>query len=481
MEKRRIEMESNINKNHDELATIIGLDESFDVGYREFELQGVTARFYYVTGLCDTEFLMYLFGQLMTLNTLDTTSKISSKNAYETIKNNLIHQQVTDTSDLNQIGVDVLSGLLGIIIDGEQNGMIVDVRSYPNRSPEEPEVEKIVRGSKDGFTENIIHNTALVRRRIRDGRLRNEIFKVGEYSQTDVVLMYIDEIADKKLIESMRFKINQIDTDILSMSDRKIEEYLTKPGINPFPIVRYTERPDVLATHLYQGLVAIVTDTSPCAIILPCTYFDHLHNIEEYRMAPIVGTLTRITRTLGVFGSVFIVPLWYLVVMRPDILPPQLEYIGPNEVGNVPILIQIIIAEIGVDFLRMAAVHTPSSLSTAMGIVAGILVGQIAVEVGLFTPEVVLYVAVSAIGLYSTPSYELGLANKIFKYALLAVTAIFQLWGFIGGVLFYFLFLATRKSFGKPYLYPLLPLNLKDLWRVMFRPPFNKEKRYQKK
>ncbi len=472
-----VQMTRKLEDNHTKIDELIGLSKNFDVGNRDFVIQGKTVRFYYVTGLCDSENIMYLFAELPTLiRSLEDNPK-SPKKLPEIIKYHLIHQQVEETEDLQKFATDVLSGLLGVVIEDENTAFVVDVRSYPTRGVAEPEIEKTIRGSKDGFTENIIVNTALLRRRIRDGKLRMEIFKIGECSKTDVVLTYIEGIAKEKLINNIRNKLMNIKTNVLTMTDRDIQEHIVKKNLNPFPVVRYTERPDVLAEHLYQGMFGIMTDTSPSVIMAPITLFDHLHNIEEYRQTPIVGTMTRLLRTAGVFGAVFVVPLWYLFVKQPELLPRWLEYIGPNETGNIPIIAQLLIAEVGVEFLRMAAVHTPSSLSTALGIVAGILVGQIAVEVGLFSPEVVLYVAISAIGTYTTPSYELGLANKFLKIVILVLTAIFGLYGFIGGVSFYFLYLAFTKSFGKPYLYPLLPLNIKDLWRAIFRVPYDKESR----
>lgn len=471
-----IQITSNLEDNHIKLDELLGLSKNFDVGNRDFVIQNKTVRFYYVTGLCDSENIMYLFAELPTLiRSLDENPE-PPKKISEIVKYHLIHQQVEETQDLQKLATDVLSGLLGVVIEGETTAYVVDVRSYPTRGVGEPEIEKTVRGSKDGFTENIIVNTALLRRRIRDGNLRMEIYKIGDSSKTDVVLTYIEGIADEKLINNVRKKLMNIKTNVLTMTDRDIQEHIVRKNFNPFPLVRYTERPDVLAEHLYQGMFGIMTDTSPSVIMAPITLFDHLSNIEEYRQTSIVGTMTRLLRTCGVFGAIFIVPLWYLFVKEPELLPTWLEYIGPKEFGNIPIIVQLLIAEVGVEFLRMAAVHTPSSLSTALGIVAGILVGQIAVEVGLFSPEVVLYVAISAIGTYTTPSYELGLANKFMKFLILIATAVFGLYGFIGGVAFYFIFLLFTKSFGKPYLYPLMPLNLKDLKHAIFRTPYNRKR-----
>src|SRR5699024_9494304 len=226
---------------------------------------------------------------------------------------------------------------------------------------------------------------------------------------------------------------------------------------------RYTERPDIAAKHLLEGHVLIIVDTSPSIIILPTTFFDHLEHAEEYRQSPAVGTFIRLIRLLAVLASLYLLPLWLLFVMEPELLPKALSFIGPNEEGNVPIIVQILLADLGVEFLRMAAIHTPSPLATAMGLIAAVLIGQIAVDVGLFSPEVILYVAISTVGSYVTPSYELSVANKFIKLPLLLVTAIFGLPGFVIGVTLSILYIANIKAMQTPYLWPFIPFNLEAM------------------
>ena len=208
------------------------------------------------------------------------------------------------------------------------------------------------------------------------------------------------------------------------MSDKTIEEFIVRQGYNPYPLVRYTERADVAATHLLEGHVLIYVDTSPSVIITPATIFHHMQHAEEYRQSPAVGTLIRWVRFLGIFVSVFLLPVWLLFVLEPTLLPDKLEFIGPNEHTNIPIVIQIFISDIGIEFLRMAAVHTPTPLSTAMGLIAAVLIGQIAIDVGLFVPEVILYASVATVGTFVTPSFELGVANKIARFSAYSLRCI---------------------------------------------------------
>lgn len=169
--------------------------------------------------------------------------------------------------------------------------------------------------------------------------------------------------------------------------------------------------------------------------------------------------------------SVFLLPLWYLVVNNPSLLPKELQFIEPNKVGEISIFWQFMIAELGLDILRMAAVHTPSALATAMGLIAAIVIGQMAVDVGLFTKEVILYISIAGIGTFATPSYELSLANRVVRIGLLIIIYLFGTVGFIIGIVLWFLLLVFSKSLDTPYLWPLIPFNGKALLDVLVRSP----------
>src|SRR5690625_4449347 len=262
-----------------------------------------------------------------------------------------------------------------------------------------------------------------------------------------------------------------MDIDSLVMADKALTELFVDYNWNPYPLVRYTERPDVAAHHILSGYVVLIVDTSPSVIILPTTFFDHLEHAEEYRQTPTVGTFTRWIRILAVLASLYLLPIWLLFVLEPQLLPKALSFIGPKEAGNVPIPIQIIFADIGVEFLRMAAVHTPTPLATALGLIAAVLIGDIAIDVGLFSPEVILYVAISTVGSYVTPSYELSVANKVMKLFILLMTIFFGINGFLIGFTINILFWVNLKTLKTPYFWPLIPFNLPAMARFIFRIP----------
>lgn len=442
-----------IHENERNISKRIGIGKSFDVGIRKLVILDKEIHMYYVTGLCDIQYIIELLKELMYLDA-NERKKSDVKNQ---IENRLVHVQVEKTNVMEDAISKMLSGLIFILIDGEEEALIVDVRSYPGRGPQEPDTERVVRGSRDGFTENIIINTALTRRRIRDENLRHEIMQVGRRSKTDICISYIEGVAAPALIKILRKELEAIDIDGLTMADKVVEEFVVKQGPNPFPKVRYTERPDVAAHHILEGHVVVFVDASPSVIIFPTTFFHHVQHAEEYRQSPLAGTFLRWVRFSGMFFSVILLPLWLLMVINPSLLPEQLQFIGPNETTNIPIFLQIVLAELGIELLRMAAIHTPSPLATALGLVAALLIGDITIQVGLLVPEVILYVAVGAVGMFATPSYELALALKILRICLLFVIAIFKLPGLVIGYTVAFILLANVRSLNVPYLWPFVP------------------------
>ncbi|WP_371117112.1 spore germination protein [Paenibacillus sp. cl123] len=382
------------------------------------------------------------------------------------------HIQVKKTSQMKEVIDNVSMGGTAFFFEGEEEAVLVDAKSFPVRSTEEPDLERVVRGSRDGFVETLLTNVTLVRRRLRDPRLKLEITQVGKRTQTDVCIGYIQDICDMNMVEAVRDKIKQVEVDGLPLAEKQLEEAIIGKGWNPYPSVRYSERPDVVAAHLLEGHLAVFVDTSPSVMITPATFFHHVQHAEEYRQTPLVGSYLRWVRFLGIAASLFLLPLWFLIVTSPDLKPIGLDFIGPQKVGKIPMILQFLIAELGIDLMRMAAIHTPTPLATAMGLVAAILIGDIAVKTGLFVNEVILYLAVAAIGTFATPSYELSLANRLARLVLLIAAAIFKVPGLVVASTGLVLLLALQRSYNTPYLWPLLPFNAKAMLDVLIRRPF---------
>ncbi len=454
--------------NKDLLDEKLSFDKNFDIVRREMIIGGRKMMMIFVDAFANADLMTEILRNLTALNREDLSVDAFRK----LFDRHINYVEVEESEHLEELVEKMLSGPLALLIDGSEKAILLDVRTYPARSPAEPDLEKVVRGSRDGFTETLVFNTALIRRRIRDPKLRMEYAQAGNRSKTDIVICYIEDIANENLVDSIREKISSINLDGLPMAEKAVEE-LIMPGNywNPLPRVRYTERPDVAAIHLLEGHVLVLVDTSPSVMITPATYFHHLQHAEEYRQSPTAGVYLRWVRFAGVAISIFLLPLWLLAVLQPQILPPALKFIGPDKVGAIPIFVQFLIAELAVDMVRLATIHTPTALATSLGLIAALLIGDIAVTVGLFNAEVVMYTAAAVVGTFMTPSYELGLANRLIRLFLLIMVGLFGLPGFIIGLVLTLALMIFTRSFGVPYMWPLIPFNGKALMAILVRRP----------
>lgn len=441
------------------------ISKSYDLNCRKIIVLEKEIKIYFVTSLVDGLRSMEIVDNLLLLN------ESNEQYSFELIYNNINALDLDVAEDIDEMIDAVLSGMILICVENYEKTIKVDVRNYPTRSVSEPEMEKVIRGSHDGFTETLNTNIGLLRRRVKDERLRNKVFLIGDKSPVMVCFSYLEGIVKEDILNNALDRLKKVKTDTLIMADKELEELLIKQRYNPYPLVRYTERADIVAVHLYQGMFGIFVDTSPCVMLAPCTAFDHFQHTEEYRQTPMSGSYLRILRFLGIFISLFLSPM-YLLVNKYNIDIGILNSLIPKDEQVINIFIQIILAEIGVEFLRMASIHTPSALSTAMGLIAGVVLGEMAVKVGFFSYQTVLVVALSAIGTYATPSYELGLANKISKLFFILGTYLFGVYGFAIAVIVWLIMLANSKSFNKPYLYPLIPFDIKKIFKVLIRFPY---------
>lgn len=360
-----------------------------------------------------------------------------------------------------------LSGVAILFIPSYNYAIAIEVRNYPTRSISEPSSEKTIRGSKDGFTESINDDIGLIRRRVRSKDLKIELFQVGSESKTDVAMIYLEGVAKEDETAELRDRINKIDVESLVMSDRALEEKIFDQSYKPFPLVRYTERPDIASINLYNGKILLMVDTSPTVIITPTTLIDHTKSVDEYRHSPIVGSFFKFLRTFAIILSVFLIPLWLALITETDI--SNFFLIRPSKDVSMPIILQVLIAELFVELIRLAIVHTPNELTSTIGIVAAIILGSVSIDLEIFLPEVLVYVSFSAIASYATPSYELSSANRIIKYIMIFLSYFFGRIGFIIGVTVLFIHLSSLKCLGEYYLYPLVPLRMNRLKGAFYR------------
>lgn len=454
------------DENAEMLKNVLGIGVSYDVAWREFEIAGKKAAILFVDGLIKDLPIVEIMQNFAFLE----RENLTPNTLHKLLAKYVTYVKAAPTDKLEDVVNKVLAGFLALIVDGMEEAILIEARQYPGRNPEEPDIERVVRGSRDGFTETILFNTALIRRRLRDPRLRTEILQAGVRSKTDICVAYLEDVANPDLVKTIKQRIMDIKIDGLPMAEKSVEEYITTGNWNPLPQVRYTERPDVAADHLLEGHVLVIVDTSPSVIIAPATYFHHLQHAEEFRQNAFIGVYLRWVRFIAVFASLFVLPLWYLFSIEPQLLPASLKFIGVEKPGEVPLLLQLIIAEIGLDMIRQSTIHTPTPLATALGLIAAFMIGDVAIKVGLFTAEVILYLAVAAVGTFATPSYELGMANRIFRLFLLLMVGALKLPGLIIGIGAVLILVARTKPFGVPYLWPLIPFNWAALKHLLVRP-----------
>lgn len=441
-----------------------GKDETFDAEARTVHLWDMPALLMYINGLVDDQGLLTLLTRMQwnqVKEDLEESEKFLSYFPF---------QSVTAVKDRETMLTTILTGQPAFVTPSGY-AFTIDMRQYPGRQPEEPDIEKVIRGSRDGFTESLVQNTALIRRRLRTEDLRFETHQLTVNGKTDVAISFIQGAVSQEHLDYIRTRIDEIKHDGLTMTDKSLEEFLFKQRFHPMPFVRYTERPDICAAHLLEGHIAIIVDTSPSVILVPISLFYHLQHAEEFRQAPIIGTFVRLMRFSGAFLSLVLLPFWFLVATQQHYLPDFLSYIGPKDIGEIPLFLQLLMADMGIEVLRMAAIHTPTPLSTAMGLVAAIVIGQVAIDVGLFTPEVVLYVAISAIFTFAIPSYELSITTKVFRIIILFSTAIFGVAGFFLSIAVLFYYLCALKPMNVPYLWPLVPFFPHAMMRMLIRFP----------
>lgn len=465
---RHLYLGKNYTENLNLFKNELGEGESFDIVVREMLVAGRRAAYICIDGFVKDDILTLI---MRTLSSIQSRG-FGFENVKEILERTIPYVELSTENQIDILLQMVTSGAVLLLVDGSKEAFIIDARTYPARDPEEPDIERVVRGSRDGFTETLVFNTALVRRRIRDPKLRVKLVGIGRRSKTDICIMYLNDVADPALVEEISQRIEAIEIDGIPMAEKSLEE-LIMPGSwwNPFPLVRYTERPDVAAVHLLEGHIIVMVDTSPSVMIFPATYFHHVQHAEEYRQSPAVGLYIRWVRFLAVLMSLIVTPLWLALALAPQVLPASLKFIGPEKVGEIPLLLQFLIAEVALDLIRMAAIHTPNPLATALGVIAALLVGDVAITIGLLIPEVILYTAVVAIGTFSTPSYELAMANRLARLFLLLAAGFFKLPGFLIALGLLVLMLALTKSFRVPYLWPLIPFNWSALKTILVRSP----------
>lgn len=458
-------MYQNFEQNKQYLIGKLQPDINFDLVSRDITIGNKKAVFFFIDGFCKDELMQKLLQFLMGLKEEELPKQASE------LKQVIPYVEVDTESDFESIIKNVLSGIFAVVIDGYEECILIDSRTYPARSVSEPEKDKALRGSKDGFVETIIQNTALIRRRIRSIDFRVEILTAGKESKTDIALCYMDTRVDHTFLAKIKNRIKDIKVDALTLNQESLAECLfTSKWYNPFPKFKYTERPDVASAQILEGNIIILVDNSPSAMILPVSILDAVEEVDDYYFPPITGTYLRISRFIIFLMTYLLTPTFLLFMKNQQWIPEIFQFVIVKEEPNVPLVWQFLILELAIDGLKLAAINTPSMLSTPLSVMAALVLGEFSVESGWFNSEVMLYMAFVAIANYTHQSYELGYAIKFFRMINLVLTALFNIWGYILGILLFIIAIVRNKMVsGQSYLYPLLPFRFQKVGRALVR------------
>lgn len=454
------------NTNLQVLSDALRSEQSFDLVKRELVIANRRATMFFIDGLLKddiTEKILEFFYK----NVKDE----NFKSALYFSQSAVPYVEVEVSAEIKKVCTDVLSGISALIVEGFTEVILLDTRTYPQRSTSEPDNDKVLRGSRDGFVETLINNTALIRRRIRDTNLTVKAYSVGTQSHTDIAVIYMENKVDKKLLVNLDKRLKAIDVPSLTMNQQSLVEALYKNlWYNPFPKVKHTERPDTTASAILDGNIVILVDNAPSALLLPTSIFDVLEEADDYYFPPVTGTYLKLARYFITIVTVLITPLWLLALQNPDYCPEFFRFVLLDEPQNIPVFWQLILMEVGIDGLRLAALNTPNSLTTPLSIIGAIALSEFAVESGWVSMEAILYMALVTVANFTQPNFELGYSFKFCRVLLLVLTYIFNVWGFIIAFIINLVLLCTNRTLSsKSYLYPLVPFNGKEFLRKILR------------
>lgn len=455
-----------------QLDDLLGVGRSFDMVSRELCIGGRIAKLWVVNGYAQDALLERAVEKLQSVKSLDGMQSVE-----ELLRRYVTVCDAAACHDRMDAVTAVFSGKTLLVVDGLPGGILLDAKQFPTRSVEEPDSGKVLRGSHDGFVENIMQNAALLRRRIRDPALTLERIQVSGRSKCDVALCYMEGTADEQMLAQLRHKLRHAQVRSVAMSQETIAEAIApKQWYNPFPKVRYTERPDVATASVMEGNVLLLIDNTPAVILLPVSLLRFNEEINDFYFPPLVGTYMRLIRVCVLLLNVIITPLWYLLVTGEEGLEPPFDFLLVEGEYAVPLVLQLLLVELIIDVLKLASLNTPDVLGNSFSMLGALILGDFAVQSRWLVPEVLVYMAFVAVSNFAQHSFEMGYACKLCRMALLLASWALRWWGFGFGLAGIVLLAATAKPVaGKGYIYPLIPWNGKALRALLLRRPISRE------
>ena len=459
---------ANIQENITKARSLMAIKQSFDYIERNLFFGKTKVYMLAINGFTQTEVLQHIVADVQSLS--DGEGEIRDLETFIDCK--LGFAQVAYVEDWEALIKNLLSGQTILIVDGFNRAVSIDTRTYPVRSIAEPDTEKVTRGAKDGFVENIIMNTALMRRRIRDPKLTFELHQVGSDSKTDVAIAYIKGKAEEKLIEKVRAKLDGLKVTSLTMGIQSLKELMIpRSYFHPLPSVFTTERPDVASSYLEEGYVLLVPDTSPEVLVLPCSIFQFTQSPEDYYKSPVVGNYIRLMRLFSLLASLLLLPLFLLFGAHVP-LPEEFALVSTEGMTPVKLFIMVLVIEVALDLFRYSTSHTSERFAGALSIVGGLIIGDVAIDLEWASLEVLFYGAATMLATLSIASLEMAEGIRIYRIFLVLCTGFFGPWGFGIGLAFVIISVITTPVFGKTsYFWPLVPFQWKALKTLLFRYP----------
>lgn len=469
--------EGDFAQRDERIKDLLHIEECFDIIRRRFVMGGRQAAFYTIDGFLKgdiAEKVMEFFYSIEKKQMPDDFAGF--------LQQKIPYLDIMKLQDQEAFVKAVMSGMSCLLVEGYDVILALDFRVYPSRNVDEPDKDKVLRGSRDGFIESLIPNIALIRRRIRDTNLIFSLANVGTSSKTDLAICYMRDRVKPEVLKAVQERLKNINVDSLTMNQESLGECIFKKGwINPFPKFKFTERPDTTAACLLEGSIVILCDNSSAAMIIPTSLFEIIEDANDYYFPPVTGTYLRLSRMAINVVAVFLTPVFILLMQHPEWVPEAFSFIQIEDPMYIPPVVQLLILEVAIDGLRMAAVNTPNMLNTPLSIIAGIVFGDYTVEAGWFNSEIMLYMAFVAVANYSQSNMELGYAIKFMRIQLLILTGIFGLWGFIAGTLILLITpLCTKTVNGRNYLYPLIPFDGIQILKRFFRVSLQQDQKWSR-
>nr|WP_091485268.1 spore germination protein [Gracilibacillus orientalis] len=440
-----------------------------DVVFRSFVIADQTkAQLIYIKGMSNIEEV-----DSNVLTPLMQKADQNSINPKVLIEQRLSVAEVTRIESFDAC-IDQLSiGNPILLLEGDQQGFALGLSKWEKRAVEEPTGELVVRGPREGFIESAEVNTSLLRRKIKSPQLKMKTLKVGRYTQTTIMITYIEDLSDETLIEEISQRIKRIDIDGI-LESGYIEELIQDNSYSPFPQVLVTERPDTAVSNLLEGRVVIIVDGTPFVLVAPTTFYSLFQSGEDYYHHFMIATATRWLRFLFLFISLLLPSLYIAIITYHQEMVPTtllLTMADSREAVPFPALVEALIMEITFEGLREAGLRLPKQVGAAVSIVGALVIGQAAVDAGLVSDHMVMVVALTGIASFTIPRYNIAIPFRMLRFPIMLLAGTFGLVGIMMGLLAILTHMSTLRSFGVPYLSPMAPMKGRDMKDTLMRAP----------